>query len=114
VPCRLRHLPEMLTQGLRILTTDMLAVRVSTETLQTLRKGTLIHGPIGFGMEYVRFDSGRLLFSCHVDDFVSYTRLVNSTAQHYSTQTCRQTSGTPALERENKAGTPKRANNRLT
>jgi hypothetical protein len=28
VPCRLRHLPEMLTPGLRILTTDMLAIRV--------------------------------------------------------------------------------------
>jgi hypothetical protein len=76
VPCRLRHFPEMLSAGLRILTTDILAFRVSTEKLQTLRKGRLIHGPIGFGVEYVTFDSGGLLFSCHVDEFVSYTRLV--------------------------------------
>jgi hypothetical protein len=80
VTCVFRHLPEMLTPGLWILTTDMLAIRVSTEKLQTLRKGTLIHGPIGFGMEYVTFDSGRLLFSCHVDEFVSYNHPNNSFA----------------------------------
>jgi hypothetical protein len=60
----------MLVSGLRVLTTDKLPIRVNTEKLQTLKKGRFIHGPIGFGVEYVTFDSGRLLFSCHVDEFV--------------------------------------------